>query len=446
MGGYTAAIRAAQLGAEVTLFERDLIGGTCLNRGCIPTKALVRSAGLFKDILRADEFGISLSQPQADLAAMIRRNQEIVTKLRNGVEQLLKANKVGLVRGDARVVSPTGISVLTEHGHLNYSVDRIIVATGSEPAELADYPTDGEFIIDTNHALALSGLPASIAILGAGIIAVEFAAIFQTLGCQTIVIARSKVLRTEEPRMVRQIVRNLTKAGVRILEGASIDNFRKTESGLRLSMSGGEDLEVEKLLIAVGRAINAEGLGLEEIGVERSGPYLAVDDHMQTSVPGVFAVGDVAGEPLLAHAAGAEGKVAAANVVGGDLKIDRRAIPNCIFTIPEAASVGLTDEEAKAEGIAVKIGRFPYTALGKALADGEPEGFVQIVADESSGAVLGAHIVGAHASDIIHEIAIAITKGMKAEELGRLAHQHPSFSEAIMEATEAVDGLAIHAI
>lgn len=452
VGGYTAAIRAAQLGGQVLLVERSVIGGTCLNRGCIPTKALVKCAHLYSEIGRSADYGITVASRAPDMPAMVARNEQIITKLRTGVEQLLKARKVELIYGNATVLTPTRIRVSPQGGQpgnggpAEYEVDRIIVATGSEPADLPEYPIDGEWVIDTNQALKLDALPESLAILGAGIIAVEFAAIMQNLGCRVTIVARSKLLRREDPRMVRQITRGLKQAGVTILEGAKVSSHSLGEEGVRLSLEDGQVVQSDMLLVAVGRAINSRGIGLEEAGIDFRRDYVQVNDKMETSVSGIYAIGDLVGEPLLAHVAMAEGKIAAANCLGQDLSMDYGAVPNTIYTIPEASSVGLTADMAKERGIDAKIGRFPYSALGKALADGDSDGWVQIVSDSSTGKIIGGQIVGTNAGDIIHEIAIAIKYGLEPSQIGEMAHQHPSYGEAVMEAAEAVDGLSVHSL
>ena len=447
-GGYVAAIRAAQLGGEVVLVEKSLLGGTCLNWGCIPTKALLACAEALETIRQAEEYGIKVGEPVPDLKAMVERKEKISTQLRNGIAQLIKANKVELVKGTARLVSPTRVAVETEEGEKTIEAEKTIIATGSEPARLPTFDFDQPAILTSTEGLELTEIPASMIIVGSGVVGSEFATIYNALGTRVVMVElMPRILPTEDERVSQQMKRILNKKGIEILTETTIDEMVEYRpEGVKARLSSGEILEADKLLVSIGRSLNSAGLGLEEVGVEvgQRGEIL-VDEHMQTSVPGIYAIGDVVGGILLAHVASFEGICAAENAMGMDSAMNYDVVPACIFTEPEIASVGLTPAAAEEKGIQARVGRFMFGGLGKALAMGRGQGFVQLVVDAGTDRVIGCQIMSAHASDLIHELALAIQMGVTAHQIGKTVHAHPSLAEAIMEAAEAAHDRAIHA-
>lgn len=447
-GGYVAAIRAAQLGSGVVLVEKNLLGGTCLNWGCIPTKALLACAEVLETIKEADEYGIKVADPVPDLKAMVERKEKISAQLRNGIAQLLKANKVEFIQGTARLTSANGVTVDTEKGKKAIETEKVIIATGSEPARLPTFDFDQPAILTSTEGLELTEIPKTMIIVGSGVVGSEFATIYNSLGTKvTMVELMPRILPTEDDRVSKQMKRILSKKGIDILTETTIEEMVEYRpDGVKAKLSTGDILEADKLLVSIGRSLNSAGLGLEEVGVELGKRNeIVVDDHMQTSVPGVYAIGDVVGGILLAHVASFEGVCAAENAMGMDSVMDYNVVPACIFTEPEIASVGLTPAKAEEQGIETRIGRFMFGGLGKALAMGKGQGFIQLVVDASSDKIVGCQIMSAHASDLIHELALAIQIGITADQLGKTIHAHPSLAEAVMEAAEATHSRAIHA-
>lgn len=447
-GGYVAAIRAAQLGSGVVLVEKTLLGGTCLNRGCIPTKALLACAEVLETIKEADEFGVKVSEPVPDLKAMVERKDRISEQLRNGIAQLLKANKVEVVKGTASLASPNEVRVAGEEGERVIETEKVIVATGSEPARLPTFDFDQPAILTSTEGLTLTEIPESMIIVGSGVVGSEFATIYSALGTKvTMVELLPRILPTEDERVAQQMKRILGKKGIDIFTETTIDEMLEYRpGGVKAKLSNGEVLEAEKLLVSIGRSLNSTGLGLEEAGVEiGQRGEIVVNERMETKVPGIYAIGDVVGGILLAHVASFEGICAAENAMGISSSMDYGVVPACIFTEPEIASVGLTPAKAEELGIETRIGRFMFGGLGKALAMGKGQGFVQLVVDAATDKVIGCQIMSTHASDLIHELALAIKVGITAEEIGKTVHAHPSLAEAVMEAAEAAHDRAIHA-
>ncbi len=447
-GGYVAAIRAAQLGDGVMLVEKNLLGGTCLNWGCIPTKALLACAEALETIKEAHEYGIKVTEPVPDLKAMVERKEKISAQLRNGIAQLLKANKVEVVKGAASLASPNLVKVQGEEGETEIETEKVIVATGSEPARLPTFDFDQPAILTSTEGLELTEIPKSMIIVGSGVVGSEFATIYNALGTKvTMVELMPRILPTEDERVAQQMKRILNKKGIEILTETTIEEMVEYRpDGVKARLSNGEILEAEKLLVSIGRSLNSKGLGLEEIGVELGQRgEIVVNRRMETSVPGIYAVGDVVGGILLAHVSSFEGICAAENAMGIQSEMNYDVVPACIFTEPEIASVGLTPAKAEEKGIETRIGRFMFGGLGKALAMGKGQGFVQLVVDAASDKVIGCQIMSAHASDLIHEIALAIQVGVTADQIGKTVHAHPSLAEAVMEAAEAAHDRAIHA-
>ena len=447
-GGYVAAIRAAQLGSGVVLVEKNMLGGTCLNWGCIPTKALLACAEALETIKEADEYGIKVAEPVPDLKAMVERKEKISEQLRKGIAQLLKANKVEFVQGNATLTAANEVKVDTEEGEKVIETEKVIVATGSEPARLPTFDFDQPAILTSTEGLELTEIPKSMIIVGSGVVGSEFATIYNALGTKvTMVELMPRILPTEDDRVSQQMKRILSKKGIEILTETTIEEMVEYRpDGVKAKLSTGDVLEADKLLVSIGRSLNSAGLGLEEVGVElgkRS--EIVVDDRMQTSVDGIYAIGDVVGGVLLAHVASFEGICAAENAMGEDSVMDYNVVPACIFTEPELASVGLTPSKAEEQGVETRVGRFMFGGLGKALAMGKGQGFIQLVVDSSSDKIIGCQIMSAHASDLIHELALAIQMGITAHQLGKTIHAHPSLAEAVMEAAEAAHNRAIHA-
>lgn len=446
-GGYVAAIRAAQLGAKVAVVEQDALGGTCLNRGCIPTKALLAGASIVEAIKRAEAFGIQVQGYHLDYSRLVARKDAVVKQLRQGIGYLFKKNKVDLFPGKGHLISPRRIAVTNPSGEVQeIEAENIIIATGSDPALLPGLGYNGRTVVTSTEALAWDTLPESIIIIGGGVIGCEFATLFSTLGVKvTIVELLPTILPMIDSELSRRYQMLLKKVGVEIRTQAHVTAVEGEGEKAKVTLSGGETLTADKVLISIGRKFNTQGLGLENVGIAL-GPKgeIVVDDYLRTNVEGVYAIGDVTGRMQLAHVASAQGIAAVQTILGRPTKVNYDAVPSCIFTSPEIATVGLTQEEAERRGLKVKVGKFYFLASGKAQAMGETDGLVKIVADASDDRVLGVHIMGPHATELIAEATLAVTQGIKAKELAACIHAHPTLSEAIMEAAEAVHGLSIH--
>ncbi len=458
-GGYVAAIRGAQLGLRVALVEAGQVGGTCLHRGCIPSKALLRSAELFASVKGGQSFGVVADGLRFDLAVAMERKTRIVDQLANGVRHLLKKNGVELIAGYGRVMgasifSPSAGAVRVERTDGENPVlspRRTIVATGSSPRALPGLPFDGVRVLSSDHILSLEQLPSSLLIVGGGAIGVEQASLFADLGVAvTLVEAMPRLLPGEDADISSEMARALKKKGVKIHTGASIDvasaDVRKDTVCLSVAADGGaRQVCADRVLIAVGRDPHTKEIGLDATRVQVSRGSIVVDEHMQTVEPNIYAIGDVVGPLQLAHAAARQGIVAMEHIAGRNPEpISYEDIPRCMYSQPEAASVGWTEEQARQRREQVKIGKFPFRAIGKALVQGEVDGFAKVVADAATGDVLGVHIIGPHATDLIGEAALARLLDATPWELGRVTHAHPTLSEVLGEAALAVDGLAIH--
>lgn len=455
-GGYVAALRAARRGAAVTLVERDLVGGTCLNWGCIPTKALLACAEALAHARAGDEFGFSVAgEVRPDLARMVDRKDRIVTHLRDNVEVLLKKAGVELVRGSGRLAGPGVVLVETDGeaggGTVGVEADRIILATGSEPTRLPVFDFTHPAILTSTEALELRDIPASLLIVGAGVIGCEFACFFAELGTQvTMVEMLPQMLPLEDVRLAKQFQSVYRKKGIQVLLKTKVESVSEyAEDHVTARLSDGAEITAEKILVSVGRTPNTAGLGLETAGV-RSDPrgYVVVDEYLETTAAGVYAIGDVNGGMMLAHVASHEAFVAVDNALaaGPDERRvrDLRSTPSCTYSHPEVASVGLSVEQAEDAGHQAVTGTYRFAALGKALAMGEEAGFIQLVADKESDRVLGAGMMGARVTDVIHEVAIAIQHGLTVRQLGDTIHAHPSIAEALMEAAHDVHGECVH--
>ena len=447
-GGYVAAIKAAQLGGTVCLIEKGEWGGTCLNRGCIPTKTLFSVATLATQMQDAAAFGIQTQDTAIDYTQVLAHKSSVVQQLTGGIAQLLKGNGVHTINGTASLVNKNRIAVLKSDGTTEQvDAKNVIIATGSEPAEPSMFDIDETQVLTTTGILNLSELPESLIIVGGGVSGCEFASIFNALGCRvTVLELLPTILATEDVQIIRHIQLFMKRKGIQIRTGANLTQVKKTETHVTAVLASGEELTAEKMLISIGRRFNTEGIGLEQVGVRTDAGKIRVDSRMQTNMPGIYAVGDVASRYLLAHVASAEGKVAAQNCLGETATMNYQVIPWCVFTLPEIGHVGMTEKEATDEGYEVKVGRFPYAANGIALGMRETDGFVKTIADAESGDVLGVHIVGAHASTLIHEAAVAIRAGAAAQDIAHTVHAHPTLSEMVMESAEAAFGKAIHSL
>ena len=445
-GGYVAAIRASQLNANVVLVERDVIGGTCLNRGCIPTKALFTSTEVLLSARDAARYGVEVGGVKADLAKMVARKDQVVNQLVKGVEFLLKRGKVRTIKGTATIVGPNSVEVISDDGTKETIDTRtIMVATGSESAQLPFLPFDGQHVINSTDILNLTEAPTSLAIIGAGAIGMEFAGIFNALGTQVTVIEMlPQVLPTEDKEIADILSRELMKKKIKTYVNTKVDKAEKQNGQVVLTLSNGETVRADKVLVAAGRKLNVDGIGLEKVGVNFDKKGIKVNQYMQTNVPSIYAIGDVAGGMLLAHKASKEGIVASENIMGHKSKMDYRVIPRTVWTDPEIGSVGMTEQQAIEAGYEVKIGKFPFRALGRAVALGKTEGIVKLVADAKTDELLGAHIIGPEASDLIAEAATAMALETTVEALAETIHAHPTLAESMMEAAHVLEGQGIH--
>ncbi len=451
-GGYVAAIKAAQLGKKVIIVERDKWGGVCLNVGCIPSKALITAAHFYDQLQHADEMGFNVGKTTIDFKKMQVWKSGVVNKLTSGVVQLLKANGCETISGEAQFVSPTDLEVKSSNGG---GVERIkatnfIIATGSRPVQIPGFEYDGKTVFNSTDALEQSSLPKRLAVIGGGYIGLEIGSFYQKFGVEVTVIEATKGLLTgvTDPDCAQVIFRKLKKAGVNFLFNAKAVGYKKAGSDLNVivSVEGKEQkIPCDKILVTVGRKPNSDQLNLQKAGVKIDPKgFIEVNKQLKTNVPHIYAIGDVAGQPMLAHKGMREGIIAAEVIAGKNLVMDVKTIPAVIFTDPEIASAGMMVEEAQSKGFDVGVGQFPYVANGRALTMNSGEGFVKMVVDKKTNVVLGVHIVGAEASQLISEAALAIEMGATAEDIASTIHPHPTLPEMMMEAAEAAFGPPIH--
>lgn len=449
-GGYVGAIRAAQLGMKVAMVERDRLGGVCLNWGCIPTKALLRNAEILSLLRRGEEFGFSFDNLRVDFSVAVKRSERAARKLSKGVEYLMKKNKVTVVPGEARLANKGQILVTKDGTETELQAERVVLATGSRPREIPGVPVDGKRVITSTEALSLPQVPRSLLIIGAGAVGVEFADIYGAYGAEvTIIEMLPRVLAVEDAEVSSLLEKIFAKRGMKIWTNTTVEGVAVKGEQVHLQLSReGKQKEVagDVALVAVGRVPNVESLGLDGLGVKQDrGGFIEVSDQCETSVPGIYAIGDVVGGPLLAHKAMAEGIAAVETMVGVTTKRpDPSRIPNCTYCSPQVASVGLTEEQAKETGRQVKVGRFSFQASGKAVALGDTEGFVKVVADAEYGEILGLHIIGPEATEMIAEATMARTLEATLEDLHNSVHAHPTLSETVAEACLAALGRVIH--
>ncbi len=448
-GGYVAAIRAAQLGFKVGLVERDKLGGVCLNWGCIPSKALLKSAELYSKIKEGEEYGISAKELSYDFSKIIKRSRDIADRQSKGVEYLMKKNKIEVVSGSAKFTGKNSLEV-TKDGKVADTIKtkNTILATGGRPRSIPGVTIDGKKIISSSEAMVLPKQPKSMLVIGAGAIGVEFAYFYNAFGTKvTIVEMLPTILPIEDKEITKILDSSFRKSGIEILTNTKVDSVTVGDE-VTVKVSGKEGtqtLKGEVALMAIGVQGNVESLGLEALGVKVEKGFMKVDQFGKTNVDGIYAIGDVSGPPLLAHVASHEGVVAVEHIAGkAKHGIDRNNIPGCTYCQPQVASVGLTEEAALAAGYRLKIGHFPYRPLGKAMATGETVGTIKLIFDEKYGELLGAHIIGAEATEMIHELVMAKSLETTYEEIFHTIHAHPTYSEGIMEAAGEAYGVAIN--
>jgi dihydrolipoamide dehydrogenase len=446
-GGYVAAIRAAQLGAQVLLIEKDQLGGTCLNRGCIPTKAMLADAKLYHQVKESTV--LDVKGLHINMGKLLERKGGVVKTLRSGVGSLVKNYGITLVAGKAAFLDARTIEVESEKGKEQFSSAKTIIATGSVSAQLPSVAVDGKVILTSTEMLNLSSVPKDLVVIGGGYIGMEFACLFNGLGSNVTVIEMlPEILTTEDEEIARGLIGILKKRGIQIFTETKVKEAKVKSDHAEVTVVDKEGKEevfrAEKALMAVGRSPYTDGLQLEKAGVALNGKFIKVNERMETTSPGIYAIGDVTGRQMLAHKASAEGVAAAENDAGKRATVDYSKIPNCIFTFPEIASIGLTEKQAKEKGLDVTIGRFPFASNGRALATGGSEGFIKVIAEKELGQVVGVHILGDHATDLIGGPALALALEATTDELGKTVQAHPTLMEAVSEASLDAMREAIH--
>ncbi len=450
-GGYVAAIRAAQLGLKTGVIERENLGGICLNWGCIPTKSLLKSALVYDYFKHAEDYGISLNgQAEPDFMAIIKRSRGVADGMSKGVQFLLKKNKVEVLTGTGKLTGQHKVEVTGPDGKkTSIASDHIILATGARSRKLPNLKIDGKKIIDYRKALSLTELPESMLVVGSGAIGSEFAYFYNSIGTRvTLVEVLPNVVPLEDEEVSKQLERSFKKAGMKVMTGSTVEsvdtNGKKCKVKIK-TKKGEEEIEVDIVLSAVGISPNLEGIGLEDLGIETENGKIKVDEYMRTNVEGIYAIGDIVPGPALAHKASAEGILCVEKIAGHHTEtIDYANIPACTYTSPEVASVGLTENAAKEAGYEIKVGKFPYSASGKANAAGQKDGFVKMIFDAKYGELLGAHMIGANVTEMIAEIVVARKLETTGYEMIKSVHPHPTMSEAVMEAAAAAYDEAIH--
>lgn len=447
-GGYVAAIKAAMLGAEVTVIEKRKVGGTCLNVGCIPTKALLASSSLISSIKEAKDFGIHINgEVEANFDDIMNRKNKVVSQLISGIEFLFEKRGIKLVNGFGKLVDTNKIEVNKEDGSKELvEADKIILANGSQPVILPMFPYDGDKIITSDEALNLKDVPKSLLIVGGGVIGCEFGQFFRALGTEvTIVEMFDQLLPLEDKDVAKQLQRQFKKDKIKVMTGVKIEKCEIVDNEVVATLSNGKEVKAEKALLSIGRKPYLDNSGIEDIGIELERGKVIVNENLETNAKGIYAIGDIINTPFLAHVASKEGLVAAQNAVCGNSKtVNYAAVPRCVYTEPEVAGVGKTEKELQKNGIEYNTGQFDFRALGKAQAIGHFQGFIKILADKNDK-IIGASIVGPHATDLLTELSLAVHLGLTVEEVGDVIHAHPTLSEGIMEALHDVHGECVHA-
>ncbi len=450
-GGYVAAIRASQLGLKTAVIERESLGGVCLNWGCIPTKALLKSAQVFEYLNHAADYGIKIEgSVEPDFGKMVERSRSVAEGMSKGVQFLFKKNKIEAINGTGKLKAPGVVTVTDDKGkETEVKAEHIILATGARSRELPNLKQDGKKVIGYREAMTLPSMPASMVVVGSGAIGSEFAYFYNSLGTEvTLVEFLPNVVPLEDEEVSKQLERSFKKSKMKVMTSSSVESVDTSGDLCKVKIKtpkGEQEVEAEIVLSAVGITPNLENLGLEELGVELENGKVKVDPYYRTNVKGVYAIGDIVGGPALAHVASAEGITCVEKIAGHHPQpMDYGNIPACTYTSPEVASVGMTEKAAKEAGYEVKVGKFPYTASGKASAAGAKDGFVKLVFDEKYGELLGAHLIGANVTEMIAELVVARKLETTGEEIIKAVHPHPTMSEAIMEAAAAAYGEVIH--
>lgn len=450
-GGYVAAIRAAQMGAHVTMIEKDMVGGTCLNKGCIPTKALYKNAEVINSLHVMEEFGIELSDYNFDMKKVQSRKNDVINKMRSGIEQLVKGYKIQIIKGEARFTDLKTIEVVSPEGDIiSMKSENIILATGSIPSQMTGLVMNSTKVLSSDSALDLEYVPKKMVICGGGVVGVEFAGIFASYGTEvTIIESLPRMIQSLDQELSKRLNLFLKKKKIKVDTRTKLKEVVESEDGIKIiteTDQGIKEYLCDILLLAAGRSPNIGNLNLEATGVAYDAKGIKVDKNYNTSVKGIYAIGDVIGGQMLAHIASEEGKVCVENIFGCDTAVDYDIVPSCVFSFPEVATVGMTEEEAVEKGQEYLVGKSVFTANGKAMSMGEKDGFVKVIADSATHRILGVHIIGPHASDLIQEGTLAIKQRVTIEQIAETIHAHPTLAEAFWEAVMDAKGEAIHSL
>jgi dihydrolipoamide dehydrogenase len=449
-GGYVTAIRASQLGLKTAVVEREALGGICLNWGCIPTKALLKSANVFEYINHAADYGITVGAPKADFGGMVKRSRDVAEGMSGGVKFLLKKNKVDVIKGNGKLLAGRKLEVTAEDATVQVlEADHIIVATGARSRQLPSLPQNGKTVIGYREAMTLKSQPKRLVVVGSGAIGVEFAYFYNAIGTEvTVVEYLPNIVPLEDVEVSKQLGRSFKKQGIKVMTSAEVTSVKDVKGGVSVTVKtkkGEEQIEADVVLSAVGVIANIEGIGLEDVGIAADRGKILVDDFYKTNIPGYYAIGDCVPGPALAHVASAEGILCVEKIAGHNVEpIDYMNIPGCTYCFPEVASVGMTEEQAKEKGIEVKVGKFPFSASGKASASGHKDGFVKLIFDAKYGELLGGHMIGANVTELVAELVAVRKLETTGHELIKTIHPHPTLSEAVMEAAAAAYDEVIH--
>ena len=449
-GGYVTAIRASQLGLKTAVVEKENLGGVCLNWGCIPTKALLKSAQVFEYVKHAEDFGIKVSKYDKDFNAVVNRSRDVANGMSGGVQFLMKKNKIKVLNGFGTVQAGKKVAVTDASGKETiYAANHIIIATGARSRELPSLPQDGKKIIGYRQAMTLEKQPKKLVVVGSGAIGIEFAYFYNSMGTEvTVVEYLPNIVPLEDEEVSKQLERTFKKSGIKIMTNSEVTSVDTSGAGCKVTVKtkkGEEVLEADVVLSAVGIAPNVEGIGLEDVGIATDRGRVMVNDYYQTTVPGYYAIGDIVKGPALAHVASAEGILCVEKIAGHNVEpLDYGNIPGCTYCFPEVASVGMTEKAAKEAGYELKVGKFPFSASGKASASGHKDGFIKVIFDSKYGELLGAHMIGSNVTEMIAEAVLARKLETTGHEILKAVHPHPTLSEAFMEATAAAYDEVIH--
>jgi dihydrolipoamide dehydrogenase len=449
-GGYVTAIRASQLGLKTAVVEKENLGGVCLNWGCIPTKALLKSAQVFEYVKHAEDFGIKVSEYDKDFNAVVNRSRQVANGMSGGVQFLMKKNKITVIDGFGKVQPGKKVTVTAEDGKETvYSANHIIIATGARSRELPSLPQDGKKIIGYRQAMTLDKQPEKLVVVGSGAIGIEFAYFYNSMGTDvTVVEYLPNIVPLEDEEVSKQLERTFKKSGIKVMTSSEVTGVDTSGDGCKVTVKtkkGEEVLDADIVLSAVGIAPNVEGIGLEDVGIATDRGRIMVNDYYQTTVPGYYAIGDIVKGPALAHVASAEGILCVEKIAGHNVEpLDYGNIPGCTYCFPEVASVGMTEKAAKEAGYDLKVGKFPFSASGKASASGHKDGFIKVIFDAKYGELLGAHMIGSNVTEMIAEAVLARKLETTGHEILKAVHPHPTLSEAFMEATAAAYDEVIH--